>query len=186
MGVDYPYYSETIEVEREYGTASFVGNLKTAANVDSVRMIINQVLPLCRKLKKMDFIGECPDYLSKEFENNERVRFTGRVEDLRPYVEATNMFLSPLAYGTGIKTKILEAMAMGMPVVTNSIGAEGIPANNNVQWLVSDDPSKLAEYVDYLIENPDEGERIGKEAREFVKKDFQWDHIFLQFSRLQL
>lgn len=186
IGVDYSYYSQEIEHEINRGTASFVGNMKTAANVDSVRMIIDRVIPLCKKLKRVDFIGGCPASLVKDYENNKKVHFTGRVDDLRPYVKATDLFLSPLAYGTGIKTKILEAMAMGMPVVTNSIGAEGIPGENNVHWLTSDDPAKLAKYIDYIIDNPSEGNRIGRAAQEFVKKDFQWEHIFSQFSRLDL
>lgn len=186
MGVDYPYFSQEIDVDIESGTASFVGNMKTAANVDSVRMIIEKILPLSKKLQRIDFIGGCPDSLVKEYEGNPRVHFTGRVEDLRPYVKRTNLFLSPLAYGTGIKTKILEAMAMGMPVVTNSIGAEGIPGVNNVHWLTSDNYAKLAEYIDYLIDNPDAGRKIGHSAQEFVKKDFQWEYIFSQFSRLDL
>lgn len=186
MGVDFPYYSQEISYEKDRGTASFVGNMKTAANVDSVRMIIDRVIPLCKKLRRVVFIGGCPDSLIKDYEGNQKVYFTGRVEDLRPHVKATDLFLSPLAYGTGIKTKILEAMAMGMPVVTNSVGAEGIPGENNVHWLTSDDPAKLAEYIDYIIDNPSEGDRIGRSAQEFVKKDFQWEHIFSQFSRLDL
>lgn len=186
MGVDYPFFSEEIDVKPEHGVASFVGNMKTAANVDSVRMIIDQILPLSKKLKRIDFIGGCPDYLVDEYKSNKRVRFTGRVDDLRPYVKATDLFLSPLAYGTGIKTKILEAMAMGMPVITNSIGAEGIPGENKIQWLTSDDFQVLAEYIDWVIDNPEESARIGKNAQKFVRRDFQWEHIFTHFSRLEL
>lgn len=186
MGVDFPYFSEEIAVERDHGVASFVGNMKTAANVDSVRMIIDQILPFSKKLKRIDFIGGCPEYLIDEYKENERVRFTGRVDDLRPYVKATDLFLSPLAYGTGIKTKILEAMAMGTPVITNSIGAEGIPGKNKVQWLTSDDFRELGAYIDWVIDNPKEGAQIGKNAQEFVRSNFQWENIFDQFSRLDL
>ena len=186
MGVDFPYYSKPIDVEVEKGTASFVGNMKTAANVDSVRMIINQILTYSTKLKRVDFIGGCSDELVKEYKDNPKVRFTGQVEDLRPFVKATELFLSPLAYGTGIKTKILEAMAMGMPVITNSIGAEGIPAKHGVHWMTSDDPKELGRFIDEIIENPNEGTKMGRAAQEFVKKDFQWEYIFNQFSRLGL
>ena len=186
MGVDYTYFSEPKEIEKEFGTASFVGNMKTAANVDSVRMIIDKVLPHSKKLQKIYFIGGCPESLIAEYKNNPRVEFTGRVEDLREYVKKTHLFLSPLSYGTGIKTKILEAMAMGVPVITNSIGAEGIGAINHEHWLASDDVEQIGEYIDFLLDQPEEENRIGRNAQALVKDKFQWEYIFEQFSRLGL
>ena len=186
MGVDYKYFSQNVDVDVEKGVASFVGNMKTAANIDSVRMIINEIIPHSRLLKRIDFIGGCLDSLQKEFEDNPKVRFTGRVDDLRPFVKSSELFLSPLAYGTGIKTKILEAMAMGMPVVTNSIGAEGIAAQNQEHWLVSDDAQQLGKYIDFILENRKLGSKMGKNACEFIEKYYQWEYVFSQFSRLNL
>lgn len=184
MGVDYKYFSESIDVKRERGVASFVANMKTAANADSVRMIINDILPYSKKLKKVLFIGNCPDVLKHEFEANNRVEFVGRVDDLREYAKKGDLFLSPLAYGTGIKTKILEAMAMGIPVVTNSIGAEGIPGINGTHWMVSDDCRQLGEYIDYIIDNPQESKILAENAQNLIKDEFQWECIFKQFRKL--
>lgn len=186
LGVDYPFYSEKLPVVKQAGTATFVGNMATAANADSVRMIIDKVLTHCKKLKKLVLIGNCPEELSKEYCGNERVHFIGKVPDLRATVEVGQVFLAPLAYGTGIKTKILEAMAMGMPVVTNSVGAEGILGQNGVQWFVSDDAAQIGKYVDLLLDSPEVCERIGKEAQAFVKAQFQWETIFHQFAKLGL
>lgn len=184
MGVDYRYFSECKNINQEEGTASFVGNMKTAANIDSVRLIIHDIIPHCKHLKKVYFIGIVTDELRKEFENNSHVCFTGKVDDLRDQVKKTQLFLSPLAYGTGIKTKILEAMAMGMPVVTNSVGAEGIDAKSDVHWLVSDEKRKIAEYVDCLIMDENKRKEIGKNAQELIEEQFQWEYIFNGFSNL--
>lgn len=184
MGVEYNYYSEEMRVSKSLGTASFVGNMSTAANADSVRLIINKVLPLCKNLEKLILIGKCPDSLKEEFKGNNNVEFCGMVDDLRPYVKSSMVFLSPLAYGTGIKTKILEAMAMGMPVVTNSVGAEGIPGENEKIWFVSDDYRKLAKYVDSLVCDSDKCETVGRSAQAFVKKSYQWELVYRDFEKL--
>ncbi|MBP5279346.1 MAG: glycosyltransferase, partial [Erysipelotrichaceae bacterium] len=160
VGVDYEHFCAPLSVKKEEATAVYTGNLKTAANADSVRMIVNKVLPLSKRIKKLLLVGDYSEELAKEFAGNERIEFIGHSDDVREYVKRAAVFLSPLVYGTGIKTKILEAMAMGVPVVTNSIGVEGIPGQNNEHWLASDDHKKLAEYADHLIDDKDEAERI--------------------------
>lgn len=151
LGVDYPYFSEELSVKKDNGRVTFVGNMATPANADSVRYIIDQVLPKSKNIKSLFFVGNCPESLREEYRENNKVHFTGKVDDLRIHVEQGMVFLAPIAYGTGIKTKILEAMAMGMPVVTNSIGSEGIPGVNGQHWYVSDDPKKIAQYADELL-----------------------------------
>lgn len=186
LGVDYSYFSEDIPVEKVPGRVTFVGNMATPANADSVRFIIDEVIPKSKKIKEALFIGNCPESLLKEYESNQDVKFTGKVKDLRAEVKSGIVFLTPIAYGTGIKTKILEAMAMEMPVVTNTIGAEGISGVNGEHWYVSDEPDELAKYVDHLMESPSECEFIGKTSKQFVKEFFQWDIIFEQFNKLDL
>lgn len=186
LGVDYQYYSQNIDVKKIYNRAVFIGNFSAPTNADSVRMIAKDILPLCKNVKSFICIGNCPDDLTEEFKNNEKIQFTGKVDDLRPYVEEGIVFLAPLAYGTGIKTKILEAMAMGLPVVTNSIGAEGIWAENGKHWIVSDDPEEIAKSVDELMNSQAKCDEIGQNAKKFIEENFQWDIIFEQFKKLGL
>lgn len=186
LGVDYPFFSEKLPVKKDDGKVTFVGNMETPANADSVRYIIDQVLPNSRMIKNIVFVGKCPESLREEYEKNEKVFFTGKVDDLRMYVEGGMVFLAPIAYGTGIKTKILEAMAMGMPVVTNSIGAEGIPGVNGKHWYVSNDSKEIAHFVDDLLMSQDMCDEIGKNAQKFVEATYQWDIIFEQFKELGL
>ena len=186
LGVDHGYYSQDLNVKKISGRAVFVGNFATPANADSIRMIAKDILPLCKNLKSFVCVGKCPEEIIDEFKDIEKINFTGMVEDLRPYVEEGTVFLAPLAYGTGIKTKILEAMSMGLPVITNSIGAEGIWAENGSHWIVSDNPEEIAQHVDELMDSQEKCDEIGRNAKKFIEENFQWDIIFKQFKKLGL
>ena len=186
LGVDYPFFSENISVTKAEDSVVFIGNMATPANADSVIYIIDNVLPECKNVKSAIFVGNCPRQLITDYSDNKKVVFTGKVNDFRVNVKEGTVFLAPLVYGTGIKTKILEAMAMGMPVVTNSIGAEGIPGEHGVHWYVSDDPKEIASYVDLLLSSQELCEQIGKNAQKLIENHFQWDIIFDHFSKLDL
>lgn len=186
LGVDYSYFSENLLISKVEGRVTYVGNLYTSANADSVRMIINNILPKIKNVKEFMIVGDCPYNIKEEFKANRKVIFTGKVDDFRTYIESGMVFLSPIAYGTGIKTKILEAMAMKMPIITNSIGAEGIPAKNGEHWYVSDNYEEMARCVDELLMKDELRRKMGEASQEFVKKHFQWDYIFEQFKKLNL
>ena len=180
-GVDYKFFSSEIDVKKEKNSVSFVGNFEYPPNVDSLRMIVHEVLPHVRRKIKIYAIGKVNDSVKKEFED--KIIFLGMVDDIRKYVHSTVIFLSPIAYGTGIKTKILEAMAMGMPVITNSVGAEGINIINGVNAIVSDDMKKIAYEVERLLDNSEECKRLGKKAKKTIAENYQWEEIWKKFRK---
>ncbi len=186
VGVDIEYYSESICIEKDSIGLAYVGNFRVAANIDTLDMIINRVLPLLKNEYRFYVIGACPEKVEKTYEKNKNIIFCGRVEDLREYVEKTVVFLSPIAYGTGIKTKIVEAMAMGMPVVTNSVGAEGICAVNNKDFIVREKPEEIAIETDRLLENLELASNIGENARKFAEENFRWEKIFEVYKEMNL
>lgn len=183
LGVDYPFFSEQLPVEKEPGTISFIGNMGTAANADSLRLIARKILPLCHNVRKCYIIGKCPDELRQELADCEKLEILGKVPDLRPMVQRTEVFLAALAYGTGIKTKILEAMAMGMPVVTNDVGAEGIAAVRGQDFLVANDYQEIAAAVDGLLQDVDLRSQIGASAQSYTKNKCQWEAIWEDFRK---
>lgn len=130
--------------EPEKSLLSYVGNLKVAANVDILHWIISDILPKINHDVKSMVIGKCPDDIKEKYKGNNHVIFTGRVDNLVEYIRKSQIFLSPILYGTGIKTKILEAMSMGVPVVTNDVGAEGIEAKDGHEFWVKNDPEAIA------------------------------------------
>ena len=182
VGIDYYYQSEKVEFSSIPNSFSYVGNMKTAANYETVTYIIEQILPLLSIDYQFYVIGICPDDLINRYKENSRIIFTGRVDDLRPYIKATSVFLSPIAFGTGIKTKILEAFAMGMPVITNSVGIEGIEADNGIHCIVSDDTKEIAKSLENLMFNEDERKKIAENAQKLAKDKYQWEKNWLGFA----
>ncbi len=186
VGVDSEFFSENRDVQKEEGLVAFLGDMRTAANSDTVGHIVNDILPLCQNVKKVLFIGKCPEELKETYKENKRIHFTGMVPDIRDEVKKANVFLAPMAYGTGVKIKIVEAMAMGMPVVTNAIGAEGIPGENGVHWYVGNSDKEIAEYVDLLIDNPEISAHMSVQAQKLVDDNFSWNAATKAFAKAGL
>lgn len=182
MGIDYDYQSESVNYTPVPNSFSYVGNMKTAANYETVTYIIDQILPLLKTDYRFYIIGTCPVELADRYKSNDRIIFTGRVEDLRPYIKATTVFLSPIAFGTGIKTKILEAFAMGMPVITNSVGIEGIEAENGQHCIISDNSNELAVYLDELLQNEKKRIELARNAQNLAKDRYQWEKSWRGFA----
>lgn len=187
-GVDVDYFGHYKRSIVNNGSKNmcFTGNMHVAANEDSVRMIAKYILPLVKHDFKFHIIGSYNNVFANEFVNDKRIVFHGRIDDFRPLVSTCNLFLAPIAYGTGIKTKIIEAMAMGIPVLTNSVGAESIDAQNYKEFICEDDYSKIAKNIDYIFDNKDEGELIGSNGQIFVKNKFDWKLVFEAFKRMGL
>lgn len=184
LGVDYEQYAQYVYPKKEDGAIGFLGNLKVAANVDSLDMIIRQILPKLQFDYKFYVVGVVPDDIKEAYAENPKITFCGRVDDPRDVLGKCEVFLSPIAYGTGIKTKILEAMAMGLPVVTNSIGVEGIDGINGKHFLVEDNPEMICKCVDRLLVDRKLMTSIGVHGRELVKEFYSWDKIYSSFSQL--
>ncbi|WP_443820587.1 glycosyltransferase [Dialister hominis] len=163
---------------------SYVGNLKVAANVDTLHWIISDILPKIHHNVKFMVIGKCPDDIKEKYKGNNHVIFTGRVDNLVEYIRKSQIFLSPILYGTGIKTKILEAMSMGVPVVTNDVGAEGIAADDGKEFWVRNDSIAIAEQVDYLLEHYDVALRVAEAGKKLVEDKYEWNRIWEGFQEV--
>lgn len=161
---------------------TFVGNMKVAANIDSLEWIVDNILPKIQHDIRLLVIGACPEYIKEQYEDNEKVVFTGRVDDLTSYVRKGQIFLSPILYGTGIKTKILEAMSMGVPIVTNDVGVEGIDVKNGNEIWVENNPEKIANKVDELLDNYDLALQVAQRAKIVVEEKYEWNKIWHKFS----
>ena len=184
VGVDCDYYAAPITSKKDCTGLSYVGNFSVASNADTLKMIVENVLPLIKSDYRLYVIGKCPDAIRNRYKNNAKIDFCGRVDDLREYVKSTAVFLSPIAYGTGIKTKIIEAMAMGMPVVTNSVGIEGIHAKVGQDIIVCDDFADIARETDRLLNDITARNTIGKNARKFAENTFRWEKVFEVYKEL--
>ena len=172
----------------EKGHIVFVGSLDWDANDDAVRYFAKAILPIIRERipdVQLTLVGKNPSpRLRSVVDKSPNISLTERVEDVRPYIARSSAVIVPLRIGGGTRMKIYEAMAMARPVVTTSIGAEGLPIRNNVHALFADDPRSFARKTVEILENPDMQIRLGDTARDYVEKHFGWPMVAQAFGAI--
>ena len=102
---------------------------------------------------------------------------TGRVEDVQPFYQQSSVCVIPLRAGSGTRLKILEAMALGRPIVSTSVGAEGIDITDGDNILIGDDPQTFASHIVHLLQDQAAWQRITTQARQFAVDNYDWDSI---------
>ncbi len=158
----------------------FTGTMNYFPNADAAVYFCNEIFPSVReRYPKARFyiVGNHPSDQVRRLETQDGVVVTGYVPDVRPYFKEASVFVAPLRAGSGIQTKNLEAMAMGVPVVTTSVGAMGLEADIGKELLVADTPLVFAEQVIYLLDNKHLRENIAQIARTRVETDYSWEAI---------
>jgi glycosyltransferase involved in cell wall biosynthesis len=117
-------------------------------------------------------------------ERDRSIIVTGRVDDVRPYLERAAAYIVPIRIGGGTRLKIYEAMAMEKPVVSTTIGAEGLPVSDGQELLLADTPEAFAAAVVRLLTQPEFAFRLGAQAAETVRQQFGWQRVTDRFAEL--
>ena len=185
IGVDTDYFAYR-GLRDEENVIGFLGAMSVAHNENAVRHFAQDILPLIiEKVPDVKFMvigGGASDDLRKI--QSEHIFFTGRVDDVRDYLEQCKIFVCPMTFGSGIKTKNLEAMAMGLPIVTTEIGAENINAQSGSDWVVEMTDDTFANAVVDLLMNDKKRKSIGRNGSIYVRENFTWDVAKNQFDVL--
>ncbi|HEC34216.1 MAG TPA: glycosyltransferase [Chloroflexi bacterium] len=153
----------------------FVGAMYRTFNVQGVRWFLEEVWPqVLARVPQARFyvVGHRPTPEIRAFHNGEQVCVTGFVEDLAPWYRAAAVFVSPLLVAGGLLQKILDALAMGVPVVATSVSNHGVGATPGEHLLVADDAAGFAAAVARLLEEPAERERLGRAGQQFVQERY--------------
>jgi hypothetical protein len=153
----------------------FVGAMHRDANVDAVRHFCRDVLPRVRAeapAVTLTIAGGDPTPEVSRLATESGVRVTGFVEALEPYYERATVFVAPLRIAGGIAGKTLDALAAGCPVVTTTIGNEGLGATPGVHLLVADTPEDFAAAVARLLRDAALRRRLGEAGRRFADERF--------------
>ena len=157
----------------------YVGNMSYRPNADAVTYFCEEILPLIhQKIPDVQFwiVGNQP--LPEVFDlQNEYVHVTGRVEDVQPFYQQSSVCVIPLRAGSGTRLKILEAMALGRPIVSTSVGAEGIDIKDGDNILIGNDPQTFADHTVHLLQDQAAWQRIATQARQFAVDNYDWDSI---------
>ena len=127
---------------------------------------------------KIYIVGQhVPAELLRKAEGLENVIFTGYVEDISEYLNECTVYICPLRLGGGTRLKILEAMAAGIPIVSTSVGAEGLDLTHGEHLLIADNPNDFAHSICSLLENQTLRQHMAQSARTFVEKKYAWKGI---------
>ncbi len=158
----------------------FLGRMDYGPNIDGARHLLADVLPRLRRRDAVVRIvgANPPDELRKLAEGAALpVDVTGFVDSTVPYLDAARLLAVSLRAGGGTRLKILEALARGVPVVTTSLGCEGLGLVHEREALIADDPADFAACVDRLLEDDELCERLVRDGRAAVEGRFDWRAI---------
>lgn len=176
-GVDADRFRPQPDVATVAGSIVFVGAMSFPPNVAATRWFATEVLPVIRARRPdatFTIVGRDPAPLVRALADDPAVRVTGSIEDVRPHLAGAAVVVAPMVSGSGIKNKVLEALAMGRPVVATSLAAEGVDVRADRDLLVADGPAALAEAVVSLLDDPARAAALGAAGRAVVERRYTW------------
>lgn len=169
----------------EPATLLFVGNMGAPHNHDCARFLAHEVLPLLRPgLPALCLVLAGPDHneLSQGVAGQD-ITITGWLADLRPQFERASLFVAPLRFGSGLKGKMLQAMAYGLPIVASRIAAEGMPLRDGHDFLLADTAAEVADAVRRLLADPAAAQALATAALRTLEEHYGRDLVAAQFAR---
>ena len=171
---------EVTVVEREDAPRHIlhIGTMYWPPNIDAVDWFVAEIYPLIRQQRpdvQFDVVGSRPpDRLLALNDANLGINVTGYVKDPTPYLERTGVMVVPLLAGGGMRVKILNALAQGIPIVSTTLGAEGIAVTPDENILVADEPADMAAACLRLLNDPDLGARLACNGRALAEQKYDY------------
>jgi sugar transferase (PEP-CTERM/EpsH1 system associated) len=191
-GVDLQFFSSAragTQRGRKPGRLVFTGSMNWFPNEDGVLWFMREVWPLLAAQPKpdwsLDVVGHAPSPAVRALATPQ-IRITGTVDDTRPYVDEAEIFIVPLRIGGGSRLKILEAFAMGIPVISTTVGCEGLGVEPDCHLLIADTPREFADAVTRLRRDPALALRLTTAATHHVRDHFSWTAIGHHLTTLYL
>lgn len=184
-GVDFDYF-KPISRALTSGDLIFTGIMSYKPNIDAMLYFCGSILPLIEeKISgiKLYIVGKDPAEQIERLAINKNIIVTGYVEDIRTYMGKALVYVCPLRMGSGIKNKVLEAMAMGMPTVATPLSIEGIEVVPGRDIIVAGKPQEFADKVVELINSEAMRDRLVKNARKVAEKNYSWDSIAAKYEK---
>lgn len=166
----------------------FTGSMDWLPNEDAIVYFAERILPHIAQVLPgvvLTVVGRNPSPRLMELSKRCLPIFiTGRVDDVRPHIDRAAAYIVPLRIGGGTRLKIFEAMAMGKPVISTSIGAEGLPVRDGAELLIADEPEAFAHAVIRVLTDQTLAREIGQQARVTVSGNFSWESAAASFARI--
>ncbi|NJN18351.1 MAG: glycosyltransferase [Oscillochloris sp.] len=182
-GVDAAHYRPGTVTPIDFGGPAivFTGTFDFRPNIDAINWCVRKVLPLVRARRpdaRLVLVGRGATAAVRALHNGVAVDLVGEVPDVRPYIAGAAVFAVPLRIGGGSRLKLLEALAAAAPVVSTTMGAEGIDGlGHERHLLLADRPADFAAAILRLLDDPALGRRLGAAGRTHVAAQYDWNAI---------
>ena len=177
-GVEMSYFLPNKVTPDPY-TMVFTGSMDYLPNNEGIMYFLEEIFPIIKNQvpqAKVYIVGKNPPQVLRDYASDS-VIITGFVDDVRPYVDRAQLFVVPLNMGSGTRLKVLEAFSMQKPVVSTSIGCEGLEVDDDIHLLVRDEPAAFAEAVIQLFEDQEHQQRLVTNGYQLVEEKYDWSVV---------
>jgi glycosyltransferase involved in cell wall biosynthesis len=187
FGVDTEYFqpAPSSAVEEPYSLV-LTGSFEWKPKQHNLRILLNEIFPRIQARlpqAKLYVVGKgVPDDIRKQHGGRPGITITGTVDDVRPYIQRASLLLNYLESGGGIALKVLEAMAMRKPVLSNSLGCEGIAAKHGVHVYLADQPEEFANAATLLLDSSEIRDKLAENGNLLVLERYSWNVLARQLT----
>lgn len=187
-GLDANYYHSPTFDTVELGKYSllFLGRFSYAPNAEAAEILIHQIYPLLKAVNpqcQLWLVGCDPTETMLQTTQTEGIHVTGRVEDVRPYLQRASVMVVPLYRGSGTRLKILEGFAAKCPIVSTAKGAEGLAVTDGEHLLVRESPADMAAVVQTLWQQPHMTQQLVNMAHQLFVEQYSWSAVETQLEQ---
>ena len=185
-GVDTDWFSQKLFFAPHPPTVLYVGNFKWLQNVEAVEILVNRVWPQIKSRlshSRLRIVGRGMDERVRNL-RSDSVDIDESVEDIRRAYQNADLIVTPIEGPGGTRLKILEAMASGVPVVSTSVGVEGLKVSTAREVFICDDYKKMGVVAAGLLKNPQKTRPVAVRARDFVFANYSWPAISTQLQKI--
>jgi polysaccharide biosynthesis protein PslH len=185
-GVDVDYFRPMAD-EVQPDTLVFNGVLDYRPNLDAALFLVDEVLPRVRAVvpsARLTIVGRGAAQDLARLREYPGVHVTGEVPDVRPYLAGSSVVVVPIRIGGGTRLKVVEGLAMGRPMVTTTLGCEGIDVDDEEHLLIRDDADSFASAVVTLLANPSRGAALGASGRDLMEARYSWASAAARLAEL--
>ena len=166
----------------------FVGNLNVFHNIDAIKFLVQDIMPLIREKKpdcKLTVVGAGESREVRDLTQQPNVTLRGFVDELNDALNEATLFVAPLRFSAGVQNKVLEAMAAGVPVVTTINVNDGLGAKPDRDLMVADDAQGIASQVIELLGDQPHRRALGLAGRRYVERRFSWQVAIQRIRQIE-
>jgi len=171
---------DTAEDQDRSADLVFTGKMDYRPNIDAVLWFAEAILPRVRAqipAARFVIVGQQPHARLAPLAGRDDVLLTGWVEDVKPYIAGAAVYVAPLRMGGGTRLKVLQAMSLAKPIVSTTLGCDGLSVQSGREALLADTPDAFAAAVVRLLRDPSLGRQLGAQARELAIAQYDWHRI---------